>query len=180
MLYLKSLHIIFVVTWFAGLFYIVRLFVYAAEARTDPDQTKQKILLDQFFLMQRRLWYGITWPSAILTFIFGHWVLIELGWHTQMLTDGFSWLLIKYILVWLLLGYHLYCHKIFIQQQKGIFKHTGNQLRIWNEVATLLLVSIVFLVVVKSALSLIYGAFGLVLFAAILMLAIRVYRKVRG
>jgi len=68
--YIKALHIIFVVTWFAGLFYIVRLFIYFAEAQEKPEP-ERSILQNQFRIMQKRLWYGITWPSAILTLIFG-------------------------------------------------------------------------------------------------------------
>jgi protoporphyrinogen IX oxidase len=179
MLYIKALHIIFVVTWFAGLFYIVRLFVYAAEANTE-EEPKRNILRQQFALMQRRLWYGITWPSAVLTFIFGHWVLVNYGWHKNIFAEGYEWLLVKYILVWLLLAYHLICHHIFKQQQSGVFSMSGQKLRVWNEVATLLLISIVFLVVVKNTVSLLYGVVGLVLIAILLMLAIQMYRKKRN
>lgn len=177
MLYIKALHIIFVVTWFAGLFYIVRLFVYTVEANGE-DEPKRQILLSQFYIMQRRLWYGITWPSAILTFIFGHWVLLQGPWR-HMLFQSLDWLTIKYLLVWGLLLYHLWCHRTFNRQQKGIFTHSSNALRIWNEVATLFLIAIVFLVVVKNNLSLIYGVGGLILFALLLMLAINIYRKLR-
>lgn len=178
-MYIKALHIIFVVTWFAGLFYIVRLFVYAAEANSEVEP-KRSVLLEQFALMQKRLWYGITWPSAILTFIFGHWVLIDYGWHKNILSEGFEWLLVKYILVWLLLAYHLICHRIFKQQQNGVFTLSAQKLRVWNEVATLLLISIVFLVVVKNTMSLLYGIAGLILIAVLLMLAIQMYRKKRN
>src|SRR5579859_5854694 len=76
--YVKALHIIFIVTWFSGLFYMVRLFVYHTEAneRSEPEKA---ILQKQFRLMIRRLWLGITWPSAILTLIFGPWMMILLG-----------------------------------------------------------------------------------------------------
>ncbi|PSR56840.1 protoporphyrinogen IX oxidase [Adhaeribacter arboris] len=170
-LYVKSLHIIFVVTWFAGLFYIVRLFIYFAEAaeKLEPEKT---ILQNQLKLMQKRLWYGITWPSAILTLIFGSWMLYLYGSLP-------NWLVVKLGFVLGLFLYHLSCHKIFKQHQSGLVKQSSTQLRIWNEVATLFLVSIVFLVVVKNSLRFLWGVAGLVLFAVILMLAIRIYKKIR-
>lgn len=178
MLYLKALHIIFVVTWFAGLFYIVRLFVYKAEAQ-QKDNPSKNILSEAYTIMQKRLWFGITWPSAVLSFIFGHWLLFAMNWHTMLFQSGWEWLSLKYLLVWGLLGYHLYCHWIYKQQLLNNFSLSGNQLRVINEGATLFLVSIVFLVVVKQTLSLIYGTLGLVLFAVVLMLAIRIYKRIR-
>ncbi|MBC5991230.1 CopD family protein [Pontibacter cellulosilyticus] len=173
-LYLKALHIIFVVTWFAGLFYIVRLFIYFAEASEKPEP-ERSILQQQFSIMQKRLWYGITWPSAVLTLIFGTSIVVTLG-----LYDPFpSWLLWKLSFVLGLYVYHFLCHSIFKQQQQGMLKYTSTQLRIWNEVATLFLISIVFLVVLKSALSMVWGIIGLILFSIILMLAIRIYKRVR-
>jgi putative membrane protein len=174
-LYVKSLHIIFVVTWFAGLFYIVRLFIYFAEAAEKPEPEKT-ILQNQFRIMQKRLWYGITWPSAILTLIFGTWMLY--------LYTGFQdipgWLWLKIVFVAGLLFYHTSCHRIFKQQQNGIIKQTSTQLRIWNEVATLFLFAIVFLVVLKNTLDFLWGIIGLVVLGIILMLAIRIYKKLRN
>ncbi|MBK0401677.1 CopD family protein [Adhaeribacter sp. BT258] len=173
-LYVKALHIIFVVTWFAGLFYIVRLFIYFAEAADKPEPEKS-ILQTQFKLMQKRLWYGITWPSAILTLLFGVWMLY--------LYTGFQnipgWLWLKIAFVAGLFLYQFSCQKIFRQQQNDLVKQTSTQLRIWNEVATLFLFAIVFLVVLKSSLNFIWGVVGLVLFGVILMLAIRIYKKLR-
>ena len=77
--YLKALHIIFVVTWFAGLFYMPRLFIYATEAGDRPEAEKN-ILRKQFAIMMKRLWYGITWPSAVITMVLGIWVLFSGGW----------------------------------------------------------------------------------------------------
>ncbi len=169
--YVKALHIIFVVTWFAGLFYIVRLFIYFAEAAEKPEP-ERSILQRQLALMQKRLWYGITWPSALLTLIFGLTMLYLYG-------SVPGWLVWKLCFVAGLYVYHFLCHRIFKQQQLGILRYSANQLRIWNEVATLFLISIVFLVVLKSSLSMLWGILGLILFAAILMLAIRIYKRVR-
>lgn len=169
--YIKALHIIFVITWFAGLFYIVRLFIYSAEAnlKTEPDRS---ILFKQLALMQNRLWYIITWPSAVLTLIFGGWLWFLYGSLP-------TWLLIKFCFVIGLFVYHLSLDRIFNQQAKGIFKYTGQQLRIWNEVATLFLVIIVMLAVVKQMLSAVWAVAGMVIFAIILMIAIKFYKKYR-
>ncbi len=169
--YVKALHIIFIVTWFAGLFYIPRLFIYFAEADQNPEP-ERSILQKQLLLMQKRLWYGITWPSAVMTLIFGPWMLYLYG----ALPD---WLLYKLIFVVFLYAYHLGCHLVFKQQQAGVVKYTGQQLRVWNEVATIFLFAIVFLVVLKNALSMLWGLLGLVVFIIILLIAIRIYKKIR-
>lgn len=169
--YVKALHIIFIVTWFSGLFYIVRLFVYSAEANEKPEPEKS-ILLKQFALMQKRLWYGITWPSAVLTIIFGSWI-----WYLYGSLP--TWLLVKLFFVAGLLLYHLSLHLIFKRQQKNIFNYTSQQLRTWNEVATLFLITIVMLAVVKQMLSVVWGIIGLAIFTLLLIVAIKVYKKSR-
>ena len=100
--------------------------------------------------MQKRLWYGITWPSAILTLIFGIWIGILYGSLP-------AWLLVKLFFVLGLFIYHLSLHSIFNQQQKENFRWSSQQLRTWNEVATLFLISIVMLAVVKQLLSVVWG-----------------------
>jgi putative membrane protein len=159
--YIKALHIIFIITWFSGIFYIVRLFVYSAEAnaKSEPE-------------MQKRLWYGITWPSAILTLIFGLWIWSYYGSLPE-------WLLIKLFFVVGLYIYHLTLHLIFLQQKKENFRWSSQQLRIWNEVATILLIAIVMLVVVKQLLSIVWGIGVLIAFTFLLLLAIKLYKKYR-
>jgi len=169
--YIKALHIIFVVTWFSGLFYIVRLFVYKAEANDKPEPVRT-ILSDQYSIMQKRLWYGITWPSAILTLIFGTWMGILYGSLPM-------WLLVKLFFVAGLFIYHLSLNRIFNQQQKGVFKWSSQQLRIWNEVATIFLISIVMLAVVKQLLSVAWAVGVLIVFSLLLFLAIKIYKKYR-
>ncbi|ADB39579.1 CopD family protein [Spirosoma linguale] len=169
--YLKALHIIFVVTWFAGLFYIPRLFIYFTEAADQPEPARQ-ILQSQFAIMQRRLWYGITWPSALITLALG-----LSTWYNYGATP--PWLVVKLAFVGSLYAYHLACHVLFRQQQRGELRYTSTQLRIWNEVATLLLFSIVFLVVLKDVLSLAWGMLGLVLFMGLLLAGIWVYKRLR-
>jgi len=170
--YIKALHIIFIVTWFAGMFYIVRLFIYNTEAaeKTGPER---EILVAQFSIMIRRLWLGITWPSAILTLLFGPWLWILMGVTPQ-------WLVIKIIFVLLLYAYHFSLHIIYKEQRQGIFRFSSQQLRIWNEVATLLLFAIVFLATVKQGMSVVFGLAGMASLAIVLMLAIRIYKRVRG
>lgn len=169
--YIKSLHIIFIVTWFSGLFYIVRLFIYNTEAGEKNDVEKN-ILRNQFSIMIRRLWFGITWPSAVLTLIFGAWMLYLFG-------SVPTWLWIKLGFVAGLFLYHLSLHRIFKQQMKGVFSYSSQQLRIWNEVATIFLLVIVMLVVVKQGISVLWGILGLVIFIAVLMASIKVYKLIR-
>jgi putative membrane protein len=170
MLYLKALHIIFVVTWFAGLFYIVRLFVYYAETLARPEPEKS-ILQKEYLGMQSRLWYGITWPSAIMTAIFGPMMLL---WFPLSM-----WLIIKLLLVVGLYFYHFSCQIVFNQQRQGIVKYSGMQLRVWNEVATLFLIGIVFLVVLKNTLDMVWAIVGLLVVMFAIFGGIQVYKKIR-
>jgi putative membrane protein len=169
--YIKALHIIFIVTWFAGMFYMPRLFIYNAEAATKPEAVREA-LREQFGVMMKRLWYGITWPSAVLTLILG-----TATWYLLGVTP--QWLVIKLVFVVGLYAYHISLHVIFKQQQQGIFKYSSQQLRIWNEVATIFLVAIVMLVVVKQSLSFVWGITGLLLFVIVLMSAIKIYKYLR-
>jgi putative membrane protein len=171
--YIKSLHLIFVVTWFAGLFYIPRLFIYHIEAWQKPSPDKE-ILTDQLKLMAKRLWYIITWPSAILCTLFAIWLLVLMpGWLQQ------SWMHVKLAFVALLFIYHFKCHQIFKQLQRDEVKYTSKFMRIWNEGATLILFSVVFLVILKSAFNWIYGVIGIFVLAILLMLGIRLYKRIR-
>jgi len=169
--YVKALHIIFIVTWFSGLFYMVRLFIYHTEANERPEPDRS-ILQKQFRLMIRRLWLGITWPSAILTLIFGPWMMILLGGMP-------AWLAIKLGFVAGLYAYHFSLQAIYREQMKGIFRFSSQQLRIWNEVATIFLVAIVMIAVVKQNMSWAWGLLGLLIFVILLMSAIRLYKVLR-
>ncbi len=172
--YIKAIHIIFVTTWFAGLFYIVRLFIYHREAVDKPLQ-ERRILINQFKIMERRLWYGITWPSCILTIIFGFSMI-----HDYFPITDHPWLIAKLVLVILLFFYHLSCGAILKSFHHENYNYSSYQLRIWNEVATIFLVSIVFLVVLKDILSLGRGLLGLAAITLLLVLGIRLYRKKRS
>lgn len=172
-LYIKALHIIFVTTWFAGLFYIVRLFIYHAEARGMEDPARS-ILQKQYKLMEWRLWYIITWPSAIITFVLGFWLVYEFNYWLQ------PWMHVKFTMVGGLFLYQLYCHKIFRKFQNDEETWGSIKLRIWNEVATLFLFAIVFVVILKNSVSWIFGIGSLIMLSVVMMLAIKLYGKARG
>jgi putative membrane protein len=171
--YIKALHIIFIVTWFAGLFYIVRLFIYQVESLQRPE-AERAILKPQLDLMAYRLWYIITWPSAILTLVFGIWVLSYRWGYLEL-----PFMQAKLFFVALLYGYHIGCHFIFKSLQTGITTWTGNKLRIWNEASTLLLFAIVFLIVLKNLASMVWGIVGLLVLGILLMVGIKLYKRIR-
>ena len=172
-LYIKSLHLIFVVTWFAGLFYIPRLFIYQIEANERPEAEKN-ILLPQLQLMTKRLWFIITWPSAVLATFFACWLLyLAPDWLNE------SWMHVKLVFVALLFAYHFKCHHIHKQLMRGSFTWTSNQMRLWNEGSTIILFSVVFLVILKNAFNWIYGVAGIFILGALLMLGIRLYKRIR-
>ena len=171
--YIKSLHLIFVITWFAGLFYIVRLFVYHAEAKQKP-QPEQDILIKQYQLMQYRLWYIITWPSAILASLFALWMFYYK--YGLIYADYFQ---VKLFFVFLLYLYHLKCHQIFKQLQNNNVRHSSSFFRIWNEGATIILFAVVFLIIVKNAINWIFGVVGIIAFSILLMLGYKLYKKIR-
>ena len=171
--YLKSLHLIFVITWFAGLFYIVRLFVYQIEANEKPSPEKE-ILQKQYKIMTYRLWYIITWPSAILATIFALSLL-----HLNSGLIEMSWMQVKLVFVVLLFIYHLKCHQIFKELQNDEVKYTQNFMRLWNEGATLILFAVVFLVILKNAVNWIYGVIGIALFSILIMLGFKFYKRIR-
>jgi protoporphyrinogen IX oxidase len=172
--YIMALHLVFVISWFAALFYIVRLFIYATEAQLK-DEISKSILTQQLILMQRKLWRIIGWPAMIGSVVFGGWML-----YMNMALLEMPWMWLKLICVVLLVWYHLECTRIHRQQNRGIFKHSSFKLRLFNELATVFLVAIVFLVIVKSTNGLLWGLLGLIAFAGVLMLAVSLYKRSRS
>ena len=172
--YIKSLHLIFVITWFAGLFYVPRIFIYHIEA-TKKTATEKEILTTQLKLMAKRLWYIITWPSAILSIIFGSWLLVLAPYWLEQ-----PWMHAKLGFVFLLVVYQLKTHFIFKELQADKIKYSSNFMRVWNEGATLILFAVVFLVLLKSTLNMAYGLLGLFGLAALLMLGIKLYKRIRS
>jgi protoporphyrinogen IX oxidase len=170
----KALHLIFMVSWFAGLFYIVRLFVYHTES-FDKEPIEGEILRKQFKIMERKLWYIITWPAGILTLVFGVLMLVD-----QPIYLKFPWMHVKLTFVLGLAVYHLYCHFLYRKFQRDEAKLSSTQLRVLNEVATLILVSVVFIVVMKSTLNWLYATLAFFGVAIALMIAIQWYKRLRN
>ncbi len=139
MLWLKALHLIFMVTWFAGLFYLPRLFVYHAMCDDQPGH-------ERFLIMERKLFFGIMTPGMILTLLFGVWMLIDYAWAMY---SSSGWLHAKLTLIVLLIIYHIYCGKWMLD-----FKHNRNRhghvfYRWINEIPVVFLIGIIILAVVK-------------------------------
>jgi putative membrane protein len=155
-----------------------RLFIYNTEAQAKSDVEKE-VLTKQFTIMMTRLWYGITWPSALLTLVFGMITMFKGSWNKVLLAPEGRWLLIKLIFVFFLYLYFFSLHRIYKQEIKGIFKYSSQQLRAWNEIATVFLFAIVMLATVKQGLSVVWGLAGLVAFIIVLMSAIKIYKTIR-
>ena len=163
LLYLKALHLIGVIVWFAGLFYLGGLFVYHCEADERPEP-ESRILKAQFELMEKRLYYGITWPGMCITILCGTAMLMEWGLPI--------WIHTKIVLVVLLVLYHLWCGHLRKMLSYEKCTWSGKQFRLFNEIPTLLLISIVFLVVFKEAFS--WDIFLLILVGMILTIVVTV------
>ena len=171
--YIKSLHLIFVITWFAGLFYIIRLFVYQIDAHDKPSPDRE-ILGEQFKIMAKRLWYIITWPSMILATGFAIWLMVLRPFY---FSD--AWMQVKLAFVFLLIIYHIKCHYMFKELQKGVVKYSTNFMRLFNEGATIILFAVVFLVILKNAINWIYGVVGVMLFSVLIVLGFKFYKRFR-
>jgi putative membrane protein len=172
----KSLHIIFVISWFAGLFYLPRLLVYHAEAQ-DKEAIEKAILSTQFIKMEKLLFNAIMIPAMFLTWITGL-SLLYVAWLDTFASH--TWLHIKLAFVVGITIYHFVCRYFIKQFQQGNFIISGPQLRLFNEIATILLVAIVFLVVAKNSLDMLYGLIGFVVFAIVIMAAVKVVKKYRS
>ncbi|SET41725.1 putative membrane protein [Nitrosospira multiformis] len=135
MLWVKSFHIVFVVAWFAGLFYLPRLFVYHA-------MTTDSAGMERFKIMERKLYYGIMTPSAVLAVVLGLWLWLGYG------ITG-AWLHAKLALVVLLIAYHGYCGRLLADFKRDRNRHGHVYYRWFNEVPVLILIAVVILVVVK-------------------------------
>ena len=170
---LKSLHIIFMVSWFAGLFYMIRLFIYHTEAQSKSEN-ERIILSNQFIGMVRKLWWIITTPAMVLTVLFGTWMLLM-----NATVIHAPWMHIKLAFVGVLLVYHFVSQKIMFDLKNGVFKWKSTSLRMWNELATLVLVAVVFLVEMQNSLDWIKGTVGFFAVAIALMIAIKLYKRFR-
>jgi len=178
--YFKALHLIFMVAWFAGLFYMPRLFIYDVEAESKEDGAREAVQ-QQLRMMSKRLWYIITWPGMILTVGFGTAMLMTqpVFLDQEYNANNGYFMYIKLGMVLGLVVYHLYCHKLFVQQQKGKLSWGSTALRMWNEIATLLLIAIVFVIVLRRGIDWIYGTVGLLAVAIAFMIVIKMYKRWR-
>lgn len=173
--HIKAIHIIFVTSWFAGLFYLPRLFVYHTEANNKPE-AERIILQNEYKRMQKVLFNAIMIPAMWLTVLSGITMIYWTWWDSFA---SHSWLHLKLAFVVGLIIYHFYCRKLILELRKDYFRFTGFQLRLYNEIATIFLFAIVFLVVLKNAIDWIWGIVGLVLFAVIIMTAVRIVKSIR-
>jgi putative membrane protein len=173
--FLKSLHIIFVVSWFAGLFYLPRLLVYHAEAQEQDAQTRE-ILSKQFEKMEKLLFNAIMIPAMFLTWITGL-TMIYLTWWDSF--GSHTWLHLKLAFVVGITIYHFVCRYLIRKFRSGEFILTGNQLRLFNEIATILLVAIVFIVIAKNTFDMLLGMGGFIIFAIVIMAAVTIVKKIR-
>jgi len=140
MLWLKSFHIIFMVTWFAGLFYLPRLYVYHAQADDD-------ISIERFKIMERKLFWGIMTPGAVITIILGIALIAQLGGMSYLAEA--TWLQAKLGLILILLAYHVWCGKLLKAFKNDINTHSHIWYRWFNEFPVILIIPIVIFVVVK-------------------------------
>ena len=138
-MWLKAWHLIGMVTWFAGLFYLPRLFVYHA-------MSDDRISIERFKVMERKLFYGITTPGGLFTVIIGLWMLYDYAWSAF---GSHLWLQIKLALLALLIAYHLYCGKLLLDFKDDRNQHSHIWFRWFNELPVLLLIAIVLLAVLK-------------------------------
>ena len=171
---IKALHLIFVVTWFAGLFYIPRLFIYQLEAHLEAEESKRHTL-PLLKLMTKRLWSIITAPSAVLATGFAVWLLVL---NPALLSQG--WMHAKLGFVVLLWAYHLKCRGIMKQLQADQLVYTPQWMRLWNEGATVLLFAIVFAVILRNAFDALYALVGLIVLVVFLMWGIKAYKNYRA
>ena len=139
MLWLKAFHLIFMVTWFAGLFYLPRLYVYHAMANDTAGK-------ERFKVMERKLFWGITTPGGILTLVFGIWMLFDYAWAAY---GKMMWLHIKLGLILLLVIYHIWCGKLMLDFRKDKNRHSHIWYRWFNEIPTVFLIAIILLATLK-------------------------------
>ncbi|MCP5423460.1 MAG: CopD family protein [Gammaproteobacteria bacterium] len=138
-LLLKALHLIFMVTWFAALFYLPRLYVYHA-------MSEDEISKERFKIMERKLFYGIMMPGGVLTLVFGIWMLVDFAWA---LYGRMGWLHVKLTLIALMIGYHIWCGKLMLDFKHDRNRHSHVWYRWFNEVPVIFLVGIIMLSVLR-------------------------------
>ncbi|TDG35449.1 protoporphyrinogen IX oxidase [Pedobacter changchengzhani] len=171
--YFKAVHIVFVISWMAGLFYILSLFIYHTEANDKPEPEKS-ILQQQFIKMEATLWKIIATPAMVISLLAG---ICMLDLNRALLQMDWMWVKLSFVVG--LLIYHFICQKIVKQLKNGQFKMTSFQLRLWRELATIFMIAIVFVVILKNALNWVYGLVGIMGVALVIMIAVKMYKSYR-
>lgn len=171
--YFKAVHIVFVISWMAGLFYILSLFIYHTEAK-DKSEPEKTILQKQFVKMEATLWKIIATPAMIISVLAG---VCMLTLNQGLLQADWMW--VKLCFVVGLLIYHFICQNIVKQLKNNQYKLTSFQLRLWRELATIFMIAIVFVVILKSAINWIYGLIGIMGVAMAIMIAVKLYKNYR-
>ncbi|MFD2583505.1 CopD family protein [Pedobacter vanadiisoli] len=171
--YFKAIHIVFVISWMAGLFYILSLFIYHTEANDKPEPEKS-ILQKQFVKMEATLWKIIATPAMIISVLAGASMLTLNSGLLQA-----DWMWVKLGFVTGLLIYHFICQNIVKQLKNNQYKLSSFQLRLWRELATIFMIAIVFVVILKNAINWIYGLIGIMGVAMAIMIAVKLYKNYR-
>lgn len=171
--YFKAVHIVFVISWMAGLFYILSLFIYHTEANDKPEPEKS-ILQQQFTKMEATLWKIIATPAMYISVFAGVGMLTL---NSALLEADWMWVKLGFVIG--LIIYHFICQAIVKQLRKQQFKLSSFQLRLWRELATIFMIAIVFVVILKSAINWIYGLAGIMGVALAIMIAVKLYKNYR-
>ncbi|RZL31618.1 MAG: protoporphyrinogen IX oxidase [Pedobacter sp.] len=171
--YFLAVHIVFVISWMAGFFYILSLFIYHTEAQDKPEPEKS-ILTAQFVKMEATLWKIIATPAMVISLFAG----VSMLYLNPGLLQA-DWMQVKLAFVVALLIYHFICQNIVKQLKSGIYKMTSFKLRLWRELATVFMIAIVFAVILKNAVNWIYGLMGIMGIALVIMIAVKIYKRYR-
>ena len=171
----KTIHFIGLISWFAGLFYLPRLFIYHVES-LEKSEAEKNVLIPQFSIMEKRLYNIIMNPAMFITYIGGILMLLQLGWDWFTVNIWMHW---KLGFIFILTGYHHYNKVIIKKLDNGIIPMSSTKLRYYNEIATMLLLAIVLLAVFKSRLYFVYALITFVAFGILLGMGIKAYKKYR-
>jgi len=171
--YFLAVHIVFVISWMAGLFYILSLFIYHTEAQ-DKQEPEKSILTAQFVKMEATLWKIIATPAMVISLVAG----VSMIYLNSGLLQA-DWMHVKLAFVVALLIYHFICQGIVKQLKHGIYRMNSFKLRLWRELATIFMIAIVFAVKLKDAVNWIYGLVGIMGIALIIMVAVKIYKRYR-
>lgn len=171
--YFLAVHIVFVISWMAGLFYILSLFIYHTEAN-DKAEPERSILTTQFVKMEATLWKIIATPAMLISVLAG----VSMLYSRPGLLQA-DWMMVKLTFVVALLIYHFICQRMVRQLKNGVYKMNSFKLRLWRELATVFMVAIVFTVILKNAVNWIYGLVGIMGLALLIMIAVKMYKRYR-